>query len=61
MSVYQVQFQHGMSITVFYQHFGSENQCVKALERPLWPSGFQCPKFTGSELYTLHVRMRITH
>ena len=61
MSVYAVQFQHGMSIPEFFQHFGSEDQCLKALERLSWPSGFQCPKCAGSEHYTLHVRKRKTH
>jgi len=39
----KVQFQKGMSLTEFLQHYGTEDQCFDALSKWRWPSGFQCP------------------
>ncbi len=36
-----VQFQKGMSITVFLVDFGMEKKCAGALARLRWPSGFK--------------------
>ena len=38
-----VQFQKGMSITMFLEDFGTEEKCAEALARLRWPSGFKCP------------------
>jgi len=39
----KVQFQKGMSLTEFLQHYGTEDQCFDALYKWRWPNGFQCP------------------
>ena len=38
-----VQFQKGMSITMFLEDFGTEVKCAEALAKLRWPSGFKCP------------------
>ncbi|WP_373509530.1 transposase, partial [Thiocapsa sp.] len=43
MAMNRIQFQHGMSLFEHFQHFGTEPQCVAALERLRWPDGFRCP------------------
>ena len=44
MSKNKVQFQVGFSALEFIDHFGTEEQCVKYLEKLKWPNGFKCEK-----------------
>ncbi len=43
MSINWVQFQHGLSMVEFMEHYGTEAQCYRALYRARWPHGFRCP------------------
>ena len=40
----KVQFQKGLSLTAFLNEYGTEEQCLAALEHWRWPNGFVCPK-----------------
>jgi len=44
MSMNRIQFQPGMSLSQFLELYGTEEQCVAALERARWPDGFRCPR-----------------
>jgi hypothetical protein len=48
MAMNQVQFQPGLSMSEFFERFGSEPQCALALERARWPNGFRCPRCQGA-------------
>ena len=37
-----IQFQHGMSLNEFIEHYGTEALCEQALEQSRWPDGFVC-------------------
>jgi hypothetical protein len=37
-----VQFQPGMSLAQFNEHYGSESLCEQAVERARWPQGYTC-------------------
>jgi hypothetical protein len=37
-----IQFQPGMSLSTFFERYGTEAQCEQALERARWPGGFVC-------------------
>lgn len=57
----EVQFQRGMSLHEFLQHYGTEVQCEKALFAWRWPRGFICPEcgyaghcLLGRGLYQCH-------
>lgn len=39
----RIQFQPGMSLSLFLAHYGTEVQCMAALEQIRWPVGFMCP------------------
>ena len=39
----RIQFQPGMSLNTFLEHYGTEGQCMAALECMRWPTGFVCP------------------
>ena len=39
----QIQFQHGLSMSEFFERYGTEDKCLAALETSRWPSGFCCP------------------
>ena len=48
-----VQFQKGLGLHEFLEHYGSEDQCRKTLYQLRWPAGFVCPacgNTTGCEL-----------
>lgn len=44
MAMNRIQFQHGMSMTEFMQHYATEAQCRAALVAARWPAGFRCPR-----------------
>jgi hypothetical protein len=43
MGMHRIQFQEGMSLFEFFQHWGDEAQCEAAVEQARWPAGFRCP------------------
>jgi transposase-like protein len=43
MAINRIQFQPGLSLNDFLADFGTEPQCVAALEKARWPQGFICP------------------
>jgi transposase-like protein len=51
MPMNRVQFQHGMSMSEFFDTYGSEAQCAAALALQRWPMGFRCPRCAGSDHY----------
>jgi hypothetical protein len=42
MSKNMVQHQHGYSLLDLFTHYGTEKQCIEALFKWKWPSGFIC-------------------
>ena len=44
MPINRIQFQRGMPMPEFFQRYGSEAQCARAVERMRWPAGFRCPR-----------------
>ena len=38
-----IQFGKGLSLTEFQEHYGTEEQCRRAVIAWRWPSGFVCP------------------
>ena len=53
MSSHRIQFQHGMSITEFLNHFGTEAQCAEAIKAARWPDGFRCPRCGAADHYVV--------
>jgi len=53
MSSHRIQFQHGMSITEFLSHFGTEAQCAEAIKAARWPDGFRCPRCGVADHYVV--------
>ncbi len=51
-----IQFQKGMSLDEFIEHYGTETQCEAALEKARWSQGFVCPKCgtTRHSTYSRH-------
>ncbi|MGH2372193.1 MAG: IS1595 family transposase, partial [bacterium] len=43
MPINRVQFQKGLSLGEFMRRYGTEEQCIAALEQSRWPGGFVCP------------------
>lgn len=43
MTINEIQFQKGLSLTDFLKDYGTEEQCEAALVKARWPKGFQCP------------------
>jgi transposase-like protein len=43
MAINRIQLQPGLSLNDFLADFGTEPQCVAALEKARWPQGFICP------------------
>ena len=48
-----IQFQSGLSLPVFQERYGSEDQCRAALIEMRWPEGFICPH-CGCKAYSHH-------
>jgi transposase-like protein len=53
MPINKIQFQHGMSWPDFLGRYGNEEQCIQALFACRWPTGFSCPRCTGSGFYRI--------
>lgn len=51
MPTNRIQFQRGMPIAEFFDHYGSEAQCAGALEQQRWPHGFRCPRCGEADHY----------
>ncbi|MGH8030945.1 MAG: transposase, partial [Luteimonas sp.] len=47
MPMNRVQFQPGLSLSAFLQHYGTQAACEDALLRSRWPDGFVCPRCAG--------------
>jgi len=43
MAMNSIQFQQGLSLNEFLNNYGTEEQCLAALEKSRWPAGFICP------------------
>lgn len=54
-----IQFQKGLSEVQFYAEYGSEQQCIDALEAARWPRGFVCPRCGESRSHRLACRPRL--
>ena len=52
MAMNRVQFQRGMSLTVFLKRYGTEAACEAALVQERWGSGFVCVRCSGSAAQT---------
>ena len=48
MAMNPIQFQRGLSLPEFQQHYGSEAACERALHEARWPRGFICPQCEAS-------------
>jgi transposase-like protein len=46
MGMNRVQFQKGLSMAEFLEHYGTEEKCHAALVASRWPQGFCCPHCT---------------
>ncbi|SHM00133.1 Transposase zinc-ribbon domain-containing protein [Vreelandella subglaciescola] len=57
MAMNPIQFQPGLSMPEFFEHYGIETQCAVALEQTRWPNGFRCPRCEG----TAYSRVRRRH
>ena len=53
MPMNRVQFQSGMSMTEFFERYGSEAQCAAALTWRRWPGGFRCPRCDAADHYVV--------
>ena len=60
MAMNRIQFQPGLSLPAFLQHFGTEAQCAATLEQARWPHGFRCPRCDQADHYVLHGGTRKT-
>ena len=49
MAMNRVQFQPGLSMAQFLDHYGSDEQCETALVASRWPKGFACPVCGGAQ------------
>ena len=52
----KIQFQKGYSVFEFMHHYGTEEQCRKALESARWPDGFRCPDCGHDHCCTIESR-----
>ncbi len=51
-----IQFQAGMSLSEFFKHYGTEEQCFEALFKWRWPKGFRCPNCGHDKWCRLNTR-----
>ena len=58
MAINTVQLQKGMSIQEFMKQYGTEAQCIGALESQRWPNGFQC-RFCSSKKHCILGKKRL--
>ena len=58
MAMNRIQFQAGLSLTDFFQRYGTKEQCEQALEKARWPEGFRCPRCGGREAIAFQVGKR---
>ncbi len=56
MAMNSIQFQPGMSLSEFFEQYGTERQCERALEQARWPEGFNCPRCGGTEHNSFYVK-----
>jgi len=54
-----VQFQKSLSEPAFQEAYGTEAQCLGALEELRWPDGFVCPRCEHTQGHRLTTRPRI--
>ena len=52
MAKNRVQFQKGLSLSEFFNAYGTEAQCAETLFKWRWPRGFVCPECGHAEGYT---------
>ena len=48
MATNRVQFQRGLPMREFLEHYGTEDGCEEALRASRWPQGFACPVCGGA-------------
>ena len=48
MAINGVQFQKGLSMTEFFDRYGSQQKCERAVIESRWPRGFVCPDCSGT-------------
>ena len=51
-----VQFQKGLSLNAFLEHYGKEEKCFDALFKLRWPDGFICPNCSHDKSCHLNTR-----
>ena len=51
----QIQFQKGMSLDDFFEHYGTDEKCTQALEAARWGRGYSCPS-CGCTAYSTFYR-----
>jgi len=56
----RIQFQPGLSLVEFLEHFGTEALCEAAVEQTRWPEGFRCPRCGNAAHCVLRVKARKT-
>lgn len=52
----KVQFQVGYSLIELFKNYGTENQCIEALFKWRWPTGFRCPQCGCDRYCVLKIR-----
>lgn len=52
----KVQFQRGYSLRDLFHYYGTESQCIQALFKWRWPTGFTCPECSSSKYCYLQTR-----
>lgn len=62
MAQNRIQFQKGLSLTTFVEQYGTEDQCIAAVEEMRWPQGFTCPH-CGSANHSIvwHAKVKTFH
>lgn len=59
MAMNQIQFQSGLSMHEFQRLYGTDEQCEEALVGARWPSGWHCPRCTGTRYAPTHNGRRL--